>query len=244
MPSISDEAICIRHWDFSETSQTVSLFTRQHGILRGLAKGSKREKGSFSGGIDVLTAGHVTAIVKPGRDLATLTEWHLAEPFWGLRQHLPSNRAALFVADMLHHMLTTHDPHVELYGQTTSALHALADPARVPATLLYWQWALLSETGYRPELDRDAETGEPLAEDEATLAFSPRSGGLVADSGGRDRWRVRRATVETVRRIAAGEVVDDVEPDVLDRANRLLAFYVREILGVDPPTMQWAFPGE
>ncbi|MFM1832063.1 MAG: hypothetical protein RLZZ461_379, partial [Planctomycetota bacterium] len=26
MPTIRDEAICVRHWDFSETSQTVSLF--------------------------------------------------------------------------------------------------------------------------------------------------------------------------------------------------------------------------
>ena len=42
MPTISDYAICIRRWDFSETSQTVSLFTRESGIIRGLAKGAKR----------------------------------------------------------------------------------------------------------------------------------------------------------------------------------------------------------
>ncbi|MCZ6836092.1 MAG: recombination protein O N-terminal domain-containing protein, partial [Planctomycetota bacterium] len=74
MPTISDSAVCIRRWDFSETSQTVSLFTHTHGIIRGLAKGAKREKGAFSGGFDVLTQGHLVAIVKPGRDLATLTE--------------------------------------------------------------------------------------------------------------------------------------------------------------------------
>ena len=55
MPTITDQAIVIRRWDFSETSQTVSLFTRDHGIVRGLAKGAKREKGDFSGGLDLLT---------------------------------------------------------------------------------------------------------------------------------------------------------------------------------------------
>ena len=72
MPIIADTAICIRCWDFSETSQTVSLFTREHGVVRGLAKGAKREKGGFSGGLDVLTRGEMIASVKPGRDLAAI----------------------------------------------------------------------------------------------------------------------------------------------------------------------------
>src|SRR5690606_40070296 len=79
MPTITDNAVCIRRWDFSETSQTVSLFTREHGILRGIAKGAKREKGNFSGGLDILTRGEVVAILKPGRELATLTAWQLQE---------------------------------------------------------------------------------------------------------------------------------------------------------------------
>ncbi|HAC09503.1 MAG TPA: DNA repair protein RecO, partial [Phycisphaerales bacterium] len=53
MPTIRDEAVCVRHWDFSETSQTVSLFLRDHGLVRGLAKGARRERGSFSGGFDL-----------------------------------------------------------------------------------------------------------------------------------------------------------------------------------------------
>ncbi|MHC4990131.1 MAG: DNA repair protein RecO, partial [Planctomycetota bacterium] len=69
MPTIQDQAVCIRHWDFSETSQTVSLLSREHGVIRGLAKGAKREKGTFSGGIDLLTVGEVVAITKRGREL-------------------------------------------------------------------------------------------------------------------------------------------------------------------------------
>ena len=39
MGTIHDQGVCIRHWDFSETSQTVSLFGRSLGVVRGLAKG-------------------------------------------------------------------------------------------------------------------------------------------------------------------------------------------------------------
>ena len=122
MSTITDTAICIRRWDFSETSQTVSLFTREHGVIRGIAKGAKREKGPFSGGFDVLTGGQVVAIVKTGRELATLTEWHLEDTYRVLRQRLDANRAGLYMADVVHRLLTDHDPHVALFDALAAAL--------------------------------------------------------------------------------------------------------------------------
>src|SRR6187397_1062720 len=104
MSTITDEAVCIRRWDYSETSQTVSLFTAGHGIIRGLAKGAKREKGKFSGGIDLLSRGQVVAIVKTGRELSTLTEWDLLQTYWPLRENLAANRAGHYMADLIHHM--------------------------------------------------------------------------------------------------------------------------------------------
>src|SRR4051812_28677764 len=115
MPTITDNAVVIRRWDFSETSQTVSLFTREHGVIRGLAKGAKREQGSFSGGMDLLTRGEIVAIIKSGKDLATLTAWHLQDMFRPLRQNLQANRIALYMADLVHHMIIDHDPHPRVY---------------------------------------------------------------------------------------------------------------------------------
>jgi DNA repair protein RecO (recombination protein O) len=241
MPSISDTAVCIRRWDFSETSQTVSLFTYKHGIVRGLAKGAKRPKGSFSGGLDVLTRGQVVAIVKPGRDLATLTEWRLEDGYRVLRQSLAANRAGLYMADLVHHLLTDHDPHQQLFEAFCAALDELAEPERIGAALLKLQWRLLEETGYRPELAHDADTGRPLPEGEAALTFSARAGGLVAAGEGPGCWRVRRETVQLLRRLAESRQMAEEDAPVVGRANRLLAAYGRELIGSEPPTMRWAF---
>ncbi len=241
MPTIIDTALCIRRWDFSETSQTVSLFTREHGVIRGLAKGAKREKGRFSGGLDVLTTGQVVAIVKPGRDLATITEWHLQETHRAVRQSLEANRAALYMVDLVHHMLTGHDPHPRLFDALTQSLERLEVDGEADIALLLMQWTVLDETGYRPVLDRDAETREELPDGAPTLAFSPRAGGVVHDSEGPDRWRVRRTTIELLRKAAANEPLDGLDAEGIRRANRLLAAYCREIIGSELPTMQWAF---
>ncbi len=242
MPTVSDNAICIRRWDYSETSQTVSLFLRNHGIVRGLVKGAKRAGGGFDGGIDLLTHGQVVAIVKPSRDLATVTAWHLVEIFRSLRERLEANRAGLYMADLVHHMLSEHDPHPSLFDALCEALRRLDDVAEIPRTLLRYEWALLCETGYRPQLDRDAETGEALPPGGPTLAFSPSAGGVVADSGAPDRWRVRRETIDVLRAMAEDRPADGDGPR-LERANRLLAAYIRELLGHEPKAMRWAFPG-
>jgi DNA repair protein RecO (recombination protein O) len=246
MPTITENAVCIRHWDFSETSQTVSLFTREHGIIRGLAKGAKREKGDFSGGIDVLTRGQIVAIIKPGRDLATLTQWTLLEVFRAVRNNLEANRAGLYMAELVHQMVREADPHPLLFDSICENLVAMEQPARIGWSLLRFQWAVLKESGYEPETRKDAATGKAFDDSAATtLAFSPRAGGVVADTGQSDRWRVRSETVALLRALAAGAADPPTDIDraaVIGRANRLLASYIREILGSEPPAMRWAFP--
>jgi len=242
MPTISDVAVCLRRWDFSETSQTVSLLTRTAGVIRGLAKGAKREKGAFSGGFDVLTQGHVVAIVKPTRDLATLTEWRLLKTYRPLRRRLAANRLALYIADLTHHMVTAQDPHPRLYAALDAALEAICDAPSGDAALLAYQWTLLEECGYRPQVARDAETAAPLPADADTLAFSAAAGGVVASADGPGRWRTRASTIRLLQRLDRGQRADAADDASLDRANRLLAAYCREIIGSEPPTLRWVFP--
>ncbi len=142
------------------------------------------------------------------------------------------------MADLVQHMLTDHDPHPRLFDTLRDALAKLDLTNRHGHTLLAWTWVLLCETGFKPQLDRDAETGEPLPRQAPTLAFSATAGGVVADTGGADRWRVRRETVELLRRVAAGQAPEGSP----DRANRLLACYIRALLGREPNSMRWIYP--
>lgn len=244
VPTITDQAIVIRRWDFSETSQTVSLLTRDHGVVRGLAKGAKRDKGDFSGGLDLLTEGEVVAIVKSGRDLATVTAWHLQRVHRVLRENLAANRAAMYMADLAHHMLIDHDPHPAVFDALSAALELLEQPARCEEATVRLQWTVLSEAGYQPELHRDARSGAALSDAHATLAFSAAAGGVVNDEIAADveRWRVRRETIDLLRDVAAGASLAGRSDESLRRANRLLASYAREIIGTEPAAMRWAFP--
>lgn len=240
MPTLVDEAICIRHWDFSETSQTVSLFGRAGGILRGLAKGAKRAGGRFSGGIDLLTRGQVVAIVKPGRELATLTDWTLLGAWRSTRSDLAANRAAFYMIDLVQRLLAPGDPHAALYDALVELLDAIESDADAAAAILVFQTRILGETGLAPRW-------APPEGSAATLLFSPSAGGVVAAAA--DAWKTRRTTLDLLEEIAAESVAGGLrsaaaaDPSVRERANRLAAAFLRHAIGVEPATMRILFSG-
>ncbi|MAI66952.1 MAG: DNA repair protein RecO [Phycisphaerae bacterium] len=232
MATLSDTAICLRCWDFSETSQTVSLLTKEHGMIRGLAKGSKRDNGSFSGGFDPLTKGAIVARIKTNSDLATLTEWQLEHVWWTTRNNLEVNKSAIYMVDLVGRMLTDQDPHTNVYDSLLEALTRMEDGHDVDWPLLRFQWSLLVETGYQPTL-------ETVSEHEAVVAFSSKTGGVVEDTGEIDRVRVRKETVNVLRMLQEGSSMQATEPEALRRANRLLAYYLRDIIGKESAAMRW-----
>ncbi len=236
MPRFKEPAICIRHLDWSETSQVVVMLTRELGKLRGLAKGSKRMSPSslakFSGGVELLTRGQVCGVTKKDGSLATITEWDLQEDHHHLRRSLPAWRTAMYAADVTHALLADLDPHPGVYDALAALLRGLHE-GDAQVELLRFQWALLVDVGYRPELEADVHTGEVLPEARA-YTFDPTAGGLTTREGLAD-WRVRRETVELLRQLAAGEAVEPGEGVV--RANKLLCSYVRSLLDKALPTM-------
>lgn len=248
MPRFKEQAVCIRLIDWSETSQIVALLTEARGKIRGLAKGSKRTSPSaiarYSGGIELLTGGQAVGLIRPSTELANITEWDLQQPYHHLRSDLEAQQLALYAADLINAMLAEHDPHPTVFEQLTALLGALAttEPAARAQALLRFQWRLLVDCGYRPQLDRDTHTDQPLADEQAYL-FDPRTGGLTQDrstpaNGAVGPWRVRRQTVELLRQVAAGD--DDcpaTDADTAERANRLLCVYARAVLDRQLPTM-------
>ncbi|MEM9884107.1 MAG: DNA repair protein RecO [Planctomycetota bacterium] len=247
MPRFIDDAICLRELEWSETSQVLVFLTKEHGKVRGIAKGSKRQSPSavqrFSGGVALLTAGQVVATTRPSRELASITEWDLQEDFFTLRRDLLAQRRAMLAVDLVNALLADLDPHGDVFGLLRALLDALcsSDAAAGDGALLRFLWGLLDGLGYRPELQRDVRGGGALA-DEAAYTFDPDGGGLTAERGIAD-WRVRAATVRTLRAVADSGESQTLDPPSVTRANRLLCVYARHLLGRELPTMRVVLRG-
>lgn len=249
MPVIEDLAICVRTWDWSETSQTAVMITRDHGLIRVLAKGSRRERAPFSGGLEIATRGELAVLARQTSDLALITRWDLTHPMLGLRRDLATYNTAMLAIDLVPRMIHDHDPHPEIHDALAQLLESCDHPDATPAPriahLLTYLWILLDAVGARPLLDHDVETGAVLGPADV-YAFAPHLGGLTQDNTAHHttdpRWRVRASTVEILNRLDPDpdpESFSDLpEPD-LTRAAALLASYIRERIGSDIPSMKW-----
>jgi recombinational DNA repair protein (RecF pathway) len=156
------------------------------------------------------------------------------------------------------------DPHPALYDGLVGCLRALEHGESVPGAVLWFQWLTLSQLGVAPELTIDARTQTPLTPAES-YGFAPGLGGLVKDASGRHAepadpregagvvvWRVRAETVAMLRALAEaqrsaatpGEVgLLASEAATVTRGNRLLARYLRAVLGHWPASARATFPG-
>lgn len=213
MPPIHDDAICLRHREWSETSQTVTLLTRGHGLVHGIAKGAFRDKSPFSGGFEHLQLGELGFINKPDRDLLILTDWDLTNPFPALRADYRAATLAMFACEITASLLAPIDPHPATFEALCAMLARTphADPARLLSEYLL---VLLDETGYSVETpgegdtDSDGQTGD----DDAIWAFDPASGTFTPDpevrsfaiapfepSSRHGVWHVRGETIRLLR---------------------------------------------
>jgi DNA repair protein RecO len=235
MSAAEDDAICIRHWDYSETSQTVGLLTLRHGVVRAIAKGARRESGGFSGGVDLLTAGRGTLLIKPNLALATLTGWQLQDHFPRIRTSLAANRIAFYAADLICRLAAPNDPHPVMYRGLLNLLRQIGGRQSEQVTqslLLEFQWLVLHDAGLQPALGDIDEDGE-------VALFAPHDGGKIVSQTDGLAWKVRPTTIKLLKALQqdGGLPEGTIDREVLNRANRLLAAFIRETIGEQPPTM-------
>src|SRR6476660_2778947 len=115
MPLARDRCLCLRKVEYSETSQILVLFAREHGIFRAIAKGAHRRTkagaSKFDGGVDLLEVGDAVFSHDPARDLTPLTEWHLREGHPELRRSLRGFYLGLYAAELIGRLVEEHDAH-------------------------------------------------------------------------------------------------------------------------------------
>ena len=71
------EAIVLRTWPFHEADLLVSLFTREHGRLKGIARHAMRSRRRFGGALELMTHVRATWAERPKQELVRLDAFEI-----------------------------------------------------------------------------------------------------------------------------------------------------------------------
>src|SRR6266496_6541604 len=101
MPAEKALALVLRTTDWSETSRIATLWTREFGKVRVLAKGGRRLRSNFESALDLLTLCRIVLLRKSSGGLDLLTEAQVVRRFKRLGNDLPALYAGYYVAELL-----------------------------------------------------------------------------------------------------------------------------------------------
>src|SRR5262245_42673182 len=158
------QSLVLRTTDWSESSRIATLWTREFGRVRVLAKGGRRLRSNFESALDLLTVCDIVFLRKSSDSLDLLTEAQVVQRFPRLRSNLEALYAAYYLAELLANWTEDYDPHPDLFAEARATLEALGAPD-IPTgpRLARFELVLLHQLGYGPALESCAACNQPLA---------------------------------------------------------------------------------
>lgn len=169
------EGVVLRRSDFGEADRLLTLFTRDFGKVRAIAKGARKPQSRKTGHVELFMRSRF--LIATGRNLDLITQAEIIEVFDGLRQDLIRTTYAAYVVELLDQFTAEADKNVDLYDLLVRALGWLATENNFLLIARYYELRLLSLIGYQPELFRGVVSGEPILEEDQY--FSAELGGLI-----------------------------------------------------------------
>lgn len=203
MSAIADNAVVLTRLDYSETSQVLVFFTREHGKVRAIGKGLRRgTRTRFATGIDLLEVGRLIVSARQERSatLANLTEWKQTLHFAGLRARLPRLHAALYTAEITATLTEDWDPHPCVYDALVYTWSSLAQADAVLTAVVGYQWVLLDEIGSLPRFESCVRCNRTID----LTHFSSFEGGMICrhcEPGQVEKREVSTATGQVLHAI-------------------------------------------
>ncbi|MFW6073956.1 MAG: DNA repair protein RecO [Chloroflexota bacterium] len=226
-------AVTLKHMELGETDRIVTVFTEEYGKHGLLARGIRRPGNRNAGAMEPFNVIRGTAV--RGRTLNIMTQVETVKSFRELRHSEPLIATAGLFADLVDSLTLEEQPQKEIFDLLVASLDLLAEgesPARI--TLIF-EYGLLRELGYRPELHTCLRCGAELEAVENGFDFQ--EGGVVCANC----RRITGAEVVSVSALKLLRLLDDgavrrvlslsMSPEVILEVDSLLDGYIRSISG-------------
>ena len=148
--SIRTEGVILRHSDFGEADRLLTVFTRNLGKVRVIAKGVRKAKSRKAGHVQPFS--RVQMQLARGRDLWILTQAEASEIFSNLREDLALLGYASYLTELLDRFTYEEGEHRALYALLTRSLTRLNRGDLPDLAARYYEIRLLDLVGFRPQL--------------------------------------------------------------------------------------------
>jgi DNA repair protein RecO (recombination protein O) len=205
------EAIVLRTWPFHEADLLISLFTRDQGKVKGVARHAMKSRKRFGGALEPATQVRAHYTERPGQDLVRLDSFEI---LWSpLTAPIDTLRLAALqlVVEVLEEAMPDQAPEDNIYRLAITTLTAI-HTGSIYLAITYFSLWMNRLMGWMPELGHCAACGLHLADPDLrdqTVYWSPTADGVTCHDDRRPNSHpLTAASIAESHRIARTPLAD------------------------------------
>jgi len=167
--------IILKKTPFSEADLLINMFSREHGKLRGVAKGAQKSTSRMVGHFEPLTIVEISA--NKGRTLDNINQAQIINNLPHLKSNLSLISQGLYIAELLDGFGNESNANQHLYSVAVDTLVNLNTNPNQILNLRWFELNLLKSTGFGIELEACTSCNKEILPNHHR--YSPSHGGLI-----------------------------------------------------------------
>lgn len=181
MNNFVTDAINLKAYNLSEADKIIVMYSRDKGLIRGVAKGVKKPKSKLGARMDLLVANKL--MLYKGKSLDRICQAEALNTFNKTRQNMDKIFYSMYISEVVSNFGVEDDPcSNEVYELLYKALDKISnasDTIEILIAVIKFQLKMMQISGLGVELDCCLCCGEPIRGE--NMFFSPQMGGIICN---------------------------------------------------------------
>ncbi len=163
------DSVVLRHSDWGEADRLLTIFSREQGKLRCVAKGARKLLSRKAGHLEPFT--RVALLLAKGSDLWIVTQAETIEPWLAIKEDLTRTATAAYVVELLDRFTYEEGENAHLFKLLTDTLDRVSGETDLFVAVRYYEIHLLDILGFKPELFHCVQCRDEIKAEDQYFSF-------------------------------------------------------------------------
>jgi DNA repair protein RecO (recombination protein O) len=194
--SFRADAVVLRHGNWGEADRLLTLYTREQGKVRAIAKGVRKITSRKAGHLEPFT--HVTLQLAKGRDLLIVTQAETVNAFLPLHEDLLKTGSAAYIVELLDRFTYEEEGgNPTIFKLLVETLDRIEKESDAWLSIRYYEMRLLDSMGFRPRLFECANCGRAILPEDQFFSYT--AGGVICPRCGQGLPNLTSISMEALK---------------------------------------------